>query len=60
MKTRGMTDKLSGVAESVLSVFVEQERKHRFAKAMTIESTIAAWNDFNTKIGSFSDDYSSL
>lgn len=29
------------------------------AKRMTIESTVAAWNDFNTQTGSFSDEYSS-
>lgn len=59
-QAKGMTDNLSGVVESLLSDFVEQERKHRLAKAKTIESTIAAWNDFNAKMGSFSDEYSSL
>ncbi len=59
-QVKGMTDNLSGVVESLLTDFVEQERKHRIAKAKIIESTVAAWNDFNTKTGSFSDEYSSL
>jgi len=29
-------------------------------KAKTIQSTIATWNEFNAKQGSFSDEYSSL
>lgn len=59
-EAKGMTDNLSGVVESLLSDFVEQERKHRLTKARTIESTIAAWNDFNAEVGSFADEYSSL
>jgi antitoxin CcdA len=59
-QAKAMTDNLSGVVETLLSDFVEQEHKHRLAKAKTIEVTVAAWNDFNTKIGSFSDEYSSL
>ncbi len=47
-EAKGMTDNLSGVVESLLSGFIEQERKHRLAKAKTIESTVAAWYDFNT------------
>jgi len=59
-QVKGITDNLSGVVESLLSGFVEQERKHQLAKAKAIESTIAAWNAFNAKIGSFADEYSSL
>jgi DNA-binding phage protein len=53
-------DNLSGVVESLLSDFVAQEQKRRMAKAKTLEATIAVWNDFNVKMGSFSDEYSSL
>jgi antitoxin CcdA len=59
-QAKGMTDNLSGVVESLLSDFVAQEQKQRLAKAKTLETTIAAWNDFNAKIGSFADEYSSL
>jgi antitoxin CcdA len=59
-QAKGMTDNLSGVVESLLSDFVAQEQKSRAAKAKSIEATIAVWNDFNAKVGSFSDEYSSL
>jgi antitoxin CcdA len=59
-KAKGMTDNLSGVVESLLADFVAQEHMHRLAKARALESTIAVWNDFNTKVGSFADEYSSL
>jgi antitoxin CcdA len=59
-QAKAITGNLSGVVESLLADFVEQERKHQLAKAQAIESTVAAWNDFNTKNGSFADEYSSL
>jgi hypothetical protein len=46
---KGMTDNPSGVVES--------RQKHRLAKTKTLKATIALWNDFNAKMGSFSDDY---
>ena len=60
LQARGMTDNLSGVVESLLADFVEHERQQRFAKAKTVEATIATWNDFNTQLGSFSDEHSTL
>lgn len=39
---------------------VEHERQQRYAKAQTVETTIATWNDFNTKLGSFADEHSTL
>ena len=59
-QAKGMTDNLSGVVESLLSDFVAQEQRHRLAKAKTLETTIAVWNDFNAKFSSFADEYSSL
>jgi antitoxin CcdA len=59
-RAKGMTDNLSGVVESLLSDFVEQEQGHRLAKTKALEATSAVWNDFNAKVGSFSDGYSSL
>jgi antitoxin CcdA len=60
LQARAMTDNLSGVVESLLAGFVENERQQRLAKAKAIEATITAWNDFNAKRGSFADEYSSL
>lgn len=59
-QAKGMTDNLSGVVESLLSDFVAQEQRHRLAKTKALEATIAVWNDFNAKMGSFSDEYSPL
>jgi post-segregation antitoxin (ccd killing protein) len=34
--------------------------KQRLIKAKALAATIATWNDFNSKIGSFSDEYCPL
>ncbi len=60
LKVRGLTDNLSGVVESLLADFVERERQQRFGKAKVLEATVATWNDFNTKLGSFADEHSTL
>lgn len=36
------------------------ERQQHLEKTKTAEATTAAWNDFNTKFGSFSDEHSTL
>ena len=59
-QAKGMTDNLSDVVESLLSDFVAQQQRRRLAKAKALETTIAVWNDFNVKIGSFADEYSLL
>jgi antitoxin CcdA len=59
-KAKGLTDNLSGVVEGLLSNFVAQEQRHRLAKSKALETTVAAWNDFNAQSGSFADEYSSL
>jgi len=59
-QAKGMTDNLSGVVESLLSDFVAQEQRNRLAKTKSLEATIAMWNDFNAKMGSIADEYSSL
>ena len=59
-QVRGLTDNPSGVVESLLADYVEHERQQRFAKARTLEATIAMWNDFNARQGSFADQYSPL
>ena len=60
VQARGLTDNLSGVVESLLADYVEHERQQRITKARTLEVTIAMWNDFNAKRGSFADEYSPL
>jgi len=59
-QAKGLTDNLSGVVEALLSDFVAQEQKHRLTKTKALAATIATWNEFNSKIGSFSDEYSPL
>ena len=60
VQARGLTDNLSRVVESLLADYVEHERQQRLAKARSLEATIALWNDFNAKHGSFADEYSPL
>jgi antitoxin CcdA len=60
VQVRGLTDNLSEVVESLLADYVEHERQQRIGKAKTLEATIATWNDFKAKHGSFADEYSPL
>jgi len=60
VQARAITDNLSGVVESLLAEFVERDRQQRLAKARTIAATIATWNDFNLRSGSFADEHSTL
>lgn len=59
-QVRGLTGNLSGVVESLLADYIEHERQQRLAQARALGETIALWNDFNTKHGSFADEYSPL
>jgi hypothetical protein len=36
---------------------VQSKQEQGLAKTKTLEATIALWNDFNARMGSFSDDY---
>lgn len=60
VQARGLTDNLSGVVESLLADYVAHERQQRIAKTKALEVTIAMWNEFNAKRGSFADEYSPL
>ncbi len=60
VQARDLTDNLSGVVEMLLADYVEHERQQRLAKAKTLGATIAMWNDFNIRHGSFADEYSTL
>ena len=59
-EVKSMTGNISGVVESLLSEFVERERRERMVKAKVVDATIEAWNRFNDKSGSIADEYSSL
>jgi post-segregation antitoxin (ccd killing protein) len=59
-QARGITDNLSGVVETLLADYVQAERDRHMAKAEALEATIATWNNFTDKHGSFADEYSTL
>jgi antitoxin CcdA len=59
-QARGMTDNLSEVVESLLAEFVARERARRAARDKAFKQSIAAWNTFAEKHGSFADDHSTL
>lgn len=59
-QVRGMTDNLSGVVENLLAGFVERQQLEASEKAKVVEATVAAWNNFNAKLGAFADEHSTL
>ena len=60
VQARGLTDNLSSVVENLLAGFVERQQKEALEKAKVAEATVAAWNTFNARHGSFADEYSTL
>ena len=60
VQARALTNNLSGVVESLLADFVEHQKQKRVARIKTVQATIATWNEFNAKWGSFADEYSTL
>ncbi len=59
-QAKGLTDNLSQVVESLLSGYLATARAESLAKSKSVESTVKLWNNFNSKLGSISDEYSSL
>jgi antitoxin CcdA len=59
-EARGLTGNLSAVVESLLAEFVAQERQRRAAQSDMVRETVATWNRFAEKVGSFADDHSTL
>ena len=59
-QVKAMTDNLSGVVEALLADYVARERQEQNAKSALLKSTVATWNEFNARVGSISDEYSSL
>ena len=59
-QARELTGNLSNVVETLLANYVRDERRQRIGRNKALQVAIATWNDFNTKSGSFADDYSTL
>jgi antitoxin CcdA len=59
-QAKGLTDNLSQVVESLLSGFVAKAREEQLARSAAVEAAVTVWNDFNSRSGSISDEYSSL
>ncbi len=60
IQTRRLTDNLSGVVESLLAGFLAQAKQRRAAEAASLKATVATWNAFAEKHGSFADEHSTL
>lgn len=59
-QARRVTDNLSGVVESLLADFLAREKQQRADEVRALKETIATWNSFAEKHGSFADEYSTL
>lgn len=59
-EAKGVTDNLSGVVESLLVDFLARERHRKKNIAEQATATVALWNEFAARNGSFADDYSTL
>ena len=59
-QAKAMTDNLSGVVENLLAEFVQKEQRAMLTRSEVIEDTVALWNEFERKTGSFADQYSTL
>jgi antitoxin CcdA len=59
-EVKGITSNLSGVVESLLADFVSKERQRRVGVVEEARATVASWNEFGERNGSFADDHSTL
>lgn len=59
-QARSVTGNLSGVVESLLADFLAREKQQRADEVRALKETIATWNSFAEKHGSFADEYSTL
>jgi antitoxin CcdA len=59
-EVKGITRNLSGVVESLLADFVTKERERRVGVVEEARATVALWNEFGERNGSFADDHSTL
>jgi antitoxin CcdA len=59
-QAKSLTDNLSGVVESLLTDFVNRERRDRLQRSKAVEAAVASWNKFNSRSGSIADEYTTL
>ena len=59
-RAKGIAGNLSGVVESLLADYVAREQVERLAKSKAVAATVATWNEFADKRGSFADEHSTL
>ncbi len=59
-EAKEITRNLSGVVESLLADFVSKERERRVGAVEEARATVALWNEFGERNGSFADDHSTL
>jgi len=59
-EAKGLTRNLSGVVESLLADFVTKERGRRRDVVEEARTTVALWNEFGERNGSFADEHSTL
>ncbi len=60
LRAKEVTDNLSWVVEALLSDFVAQKQAQRRVKVKTLATTVAIWNHFNARRGSFAIEHSTL
>jgi antitoxin CcdA len=60
IQAKSLTDNLSGVVESLLAGYVAKALDERLARSEAVESTVKMWNEFDAKLGSIADEYSTL
>jgi antitoxin CcdA len=60
IQARSVTDNLSGVVELLLADFLAKEKQQRADEVRALKETVATWNTFADKHGSFADEYSTL
>lgn len=59
-QARVVTGNLSAVIESLLAVYITEEKQRRAAEADAVRETVAMWNRFGARVGSFADEHSTL
>ena len=59
-EAQGMTDNLSAVVESLLVGYVAKQHQDRTIAQQKADAVAMAWNGFNERHGSFSDEHSTL
>lgn len=59
-KVREVTGNLSERVELLLAAFLEAEQQKRMAADTALAEALVAWNEFDERFGSFSDEHSIL